>query len=161
MYDNTMTIKDYVTLFLNEGTLISTGIYEWQIPSTYYTDQRSTVCTVSVVGANIASSGTHTNILIEYSNGGNNIYSKDNNTYVIAHCQHESTGAGGNSLYKAFPQEIELLTTARPQVIRLRFLTGTKGVQAMDNGCITLKYCYYNSEHVNKDLHNQYTNTLK
>lgn len=161
MYENTLSIKDYLNLFLGDANVLSAGIYEWDIPSTYYTNQRSTVCTVSVCGANLKSAGPHTNLMIEYSNGGRNIYSKDNNTYVIAHCQHEDSGGGGNALYKAFSQDIQLLTTPRPQKIRLRFIHSNNANQAMESGCVTLKFCYYNAEETNKDLHNQYTNTLK
>jgi len=161
MYNNGMSIKDYVSLFIGDATNISTGVYEWDIPATYYTNQRSTVCTVSVVGSSLYASGPHTNLMIEYRNGARNTYSQNNNTYIISHTQHEYSASNTTSYYKSFKEDIELLTTARPEKIRLRFLHDNGVSQSMGSGCVTLKFCYYNAEETNHELHNQYTNTLK
>lgn len=159
MYDNTLNIKDYVTLFIHEADENpSNGIYTWRIPSTYYTNQRSTVCTVSVVSANLTPAQTHNSVLIDYANGGVNSYNK-NQRYIIGHAQlmdHTNKSFfidGGN---------IELLTTARPDTITLKFVKENDGLEKeMTNGTVTLQYCYYNADSTNANYHNEFTRTLK
>lgn len=167
MYDNTANIKDYVTLFLTEAdekpAVLQNGNFEagaftWRIPTTYYTNQRSTVCTVSIVNANLTSGDTHTSVLINYLNGGVNIYSK-NQKYIIGHA---FVSDHTNKAFYIDDSKIKLLTNARPDKITLDFIKETDGKsKSMATGSITLEFCYYNSESTNANYHNQFTNSLK
>lgn len=161
MYDNKLSIKDYVTLLLTDADENpEDGVYTWNIPTTYYTNQRSNVCTVSIVGCNLQTVASQATLVINYVNGASNIYSKDNQTYLIGHCEYHADH-GTHGAYTIIDRQINLLTTARPNKITLEFLNDNLVLNDMATGIVTLEFCYYNAEETNDNLHNQYTNTLK
>jgi hypothetical protein len=159
MYDNTLNIKDYVTLFLSEADeKPANGIYTWRIPQTYYSNQRSTVCTVSIVAANLTPTSLHNSVLVDYANGGINSYNKKQR-HIIGHAQVKDHGAKSFFIDKG---NIELLTNARPDKITLKFIKESDALEKeMANGTITLQFCYYNAEETNANYHNEFTRTLK
>jgi len=159
MYNNTANIKDYVTLILSEADENpSNGIYRWLIPTTYYTNQRSKVCTVRIVNANLTPTSLHNSILIDYANGGLNSYNKKQR-HVIGHAKLMDHS---NKSFYINDSKIYLLTNARPDSITLKFIKESDAQEKlMANGAITLEFCYYNAESTNESLHNQFTNTLK
>lgn len=159
MYNNTANIKDYVTLFLNEADENPVdGVYRWLIPTTYYTNQRSTVCTVSIVAANLTPVQTHNSVLVDYANGGVNSYNKKQR-YIIGHAKLMDHT---NKSFYIDGGKIKLLTNARPDSITLKFIKENDGLEKeMANGTITLEFCYYNAESTNANYHNQFTNSLK
>ena len=72
---NGANIKDYVTLFLEDAVFLENDtLFTWSIPVTYYSNQRSRVCSVSVISANIITNMAFTNktIILDYVNGGFN-----------------------------------------------------------------------------------------
>lgn len=167
MYDNTLNIKDYVTLFLSEADNPSNGVYTWRIPQTYYTNQRSTICTVSVVAANLTPASLHNSVLIDYANGGvNSLHAKfkpldvpKSQRYIIGHAKVMDHASKSFFIDKG---NIELLTTARPDIITLKFVKENDGLEKeMTNGTVTLQYCYYNADSTNANYHNEFTRTLK
>ena len=156
---NKLEIKDYITLFLREADENPAhGVYSWRIPQTYYTNQRSNVCTVSVAGGNLTPATTHNSVLIDYANGARNIYSKKQR-YIIGHGKLVDHS---NKAFYVEPKGIELLCNARPEKITLKFIKESDALEKqMADGCITLVYCYYNAEETNAHLFNGFTNTLK
>lgn len=161
MYGNQYHIKDYMTLLLTDAHNPGDGIFIWEnIPTGYYTNQRASVCTVSVVGANLTVAGTHSNLLINYANGGTNIYSQANQWSVISHCNYEKDH-GTHGSFTVDRKQVELLTNARPQQITLEFRTDNLVRQDMTTGVVTLEFCYYNAEETSSNYHNQFTPTLK
>ena len=167
MYDNKLNIKDYVTLFLSEADNTANGVYTWRIPSTYYTNQRSTVCTVSIVSANLTPSSVHNSVLIDYANGGVNSYHAKfkavdlpkSRRHIIGHAQLKDHA---NKAFFIDKGNIELLTNARPDTITLKFVKESDTLEKqMASGVITLQFCYYNAEETNANYHNEFTRTLK
>jgi len=153
-----LDIKDYVTLFLEEADVNALdGKYVWNIPSGYYTNQRSQVCTVSIVAGSITPVSIAAGLLVDYGNGGLNTYNK-NQRYIIGHGQLTSDDNNAFYIYGG----IDLLTTARPDKISLNFLRETDQLEGIIlAGGITLEFCYYNEAETTANYHNQFTPTLK
>jgi hypothetical protein len=161
---NGANIKDYVTLFLNDAVVSANAtLFTWSIPATYYSNQRSRVCSVSVVSANIITDVELKTIILDYVNGGFNTYSSSNGRHIVAHLGvSDFTNKIFETSHRSEP--INLLTNARPDKIQLKFFNGLNGSlneDDLDFGCITLAFTYYDAEETNKQLHNQYTNVLR
>jgi len=153
-----LDIKDYITLFLNEADVNALdGKYVWNIPSGYYTNQRSQVCTVSIVAGSVTPVNMTVGCLIDYGNGGINSYNKKQR-HIIGHGQ--LTSDVNNAFY--FHGGVALLTTARPDKIALNFINETDQLEGiMLAGSVTLEFCYYNEAETTANYHNQFTPTLK
>ena len=162
---NVANIKDYVTLFFDESlTVFNSTLFTWSIPASYYSNQRSRVCSVSIVSANISTRGQYkTAISIDYVNGGFNTYSSSNRRHIVAHLGvSDFTNKIFETSHRSEP--INLLTNARPDKIQLKFFDGFNDLLDIDDlnyGCITLAFTYYDAEETDKQLHNQYTNVLR
>jgi hypothetical protein len=162
---NGANIKDYVTLFFEDsGAVAGDKIFTWSIPVSYYSNQRSRVCSVSIVSANISTRGQYkTAISIDYVNGGFNSYSTSNQRHIIGHA---GVVDYTQKIYETLQgyEAIRLLTNARPDKIQLRFLNydnlelSTSDILGF---IITLAFTYYDAEETDKQLHNQYTNVLR
>jgi hypothetical protein len=161
---NGANIKDYVTLFLNDAVVSANAtLFTWSIPATYYSNQRSRVCSVSVVSANIITDVEFKTIILDYVNGGFNTYSSSNRRHIVAHLGvSDFTNKIFETSHRSEP--INLLTNARPDKIQLKFFDGFNNLLDEDDlnyGCITLAFTYYDAEETDKQLHNQYTNVLR
>ena len=167
---NVANIKDYVTLFFDESlTVFNSTLFTWSIPASYYSNQRSRVCSVSIVDATITTDTLFKSILIDYINGGFNSYSTAKRRNVIGQMSIVET-SGGLSTYviSHVSEPIRLLTNARPDKIQIKLLkTDNTEIRDTDiyfigaGGCITLAFTYYDAEETDKQLHNQYTNVLR
>ena len=149
-------ISDYVTLFINPTTIAATppvnDIYTFDLNNAYFSDQRSATASVSIVAGTLEHS-TATSLTIDYVNGSRN--SVEN---IVAHAYMVDSEL---TLFNLAQGQIELFVTARPDKIQLRFFDDEhKPVGDIVSASITLKYSYYNSEQVSRDLHNEFTNTL-
>jgi hypothetical protein len=161
---NVANIKDYVTLFFDESlTVFNSTLFTWSIPVSYYSNQRSRVCSVSIVSANISTDVEFKTIILDYVNGGFNTYSSSDRRNIVAHL---GVSDFANKVFETshVTEPIRLLTNARPDKIQLKFLKddNTEIVyNDMYGGCITLAFTYYDAEETDKQLHNQYTNVLR
>lgn len=153
-----LDIKDYVTLFLNEADVNAfDGRYTWNIPSGYYTNQRSQICTVSIVAGSITPFKSSIGLFVDYGNGGINSYNKKQR-HIIGHGQLTSDDYDAFYLHGG----VDLLTTARPDTISLNFVQETDQLEGrILAGGITLEFCYYNESETTANYHNQFTPTLK
>lgn len=150
-------VNDYVHLYLKDATK-SGDFYTWVIPSSYYTNRRSSVCTVESVGGTITSTlATVKGIVVNYVNGAQNSYSSGNVPAVLCHAYTVTP------LDYTFTKDIQLLVEARPQQITLK-ITADNGTPAdtapLTVGCLSLKFSYYNALQTGELLHGQYTPTL-
>lgn len=150
-------IKDYITLFLSEADVTTGGRYTWNVPIAYYTNQRSTVCTVSIVGGSVHTTYTERGMLVDYKNGGLNSYNK-RQRHIIGHGQMSDDT---NNVYY-IRGGIDLLVAARPDKITLALINEVDRLEHVaSSGALTLQFCYYNASDVSSDLHSQFTPTLK
>ena len=165
-YSNKYNIKDYVTLFISEadntpsnvgsGGTNPGGVYTWKIPQSFFSNQRSNVCTVGIMTGSISGVYTSHGVVVDYRSGLNS-YSKKQR-HIIGH--GHSIGFKENE-YFFENTDIELLVNARPDSISLGFYSeADNGAKVVAAGSITLAFCYYNASETNANLHNQFTPTL-
>ena len=171
---SSLKVCDYVTIHA-EGTLTTDNpnqIYEFDIPNTYYSNQRSQVCTVEITSGMVKSSvGTVKDVIIHYLNGGVNHYVSNSLRPVIGNAIKITTTTANDTTI-AHTMLINptgaLLCNARPQKISIQFrnLAYTDGnLQAPSlaaanqifNFMITLKYSYYDSIETARELQREKT----
>jgi hypothetical protein len=159
-----LKVCDYLSLYILDAELETTTnslTYKWTIPNSYYTDQRSQVCSVEITaGALECDDSKNINSLaIAYMNNGSfNQYSSK--TILVGAEAVNMTKATapvigyGYNLYTGITAMFQaegsgaLLCNARPQTIYMKFIkTNKTEVLENDNltGCLTLKYLYYNA----------------
>ena len=152
-YSSGLKVCDYVTLHSNDTSSHTEGVYTWNIPQSYYTNQRSQVCTVTCARrVALIDSNNLKGSIYTYENNGYNHFASSGGRPVIAYAHvnsvraHEIQGAG------------ELLTSARPQQISIKVTDLAKVViTATTTFSITLKFTYYNAIETARDLQNEKT----
>ena len=150
-----MDIKDYIVLGGNTATSYNGG-YRWNIPPSYYSNQRASVATVELLQFNHTKSSAHELALISTELGLQNQYASTGGRGVLAIAQNNvddmSTYFGGT---------MKLLTPARPTDIVIYFYAAD-GVTKRnpDEFKLVLQFCYYNAEDTTKELLRQYTPTI-
>lgn len=155
-----MEIKDYVvlrqvdaqnsTIDASQNTLI------WHIPASYYSNQRSTSCSVSLIDAFGQDANSNDEVLSVRANltATNQYNSANSNTYL------GKLPLGKPSINNA----MKLMTTARPTQIEFKLINETQAdglPVAAITGCIfVLEFCYYNSVDTANHLVKQFTPTI-
>lgn len=146
-------VCDYVTLTLEDADVVSLSdnTYTWYIPqSAYKTNKRSQVATVQTISGGFegADDGIH-EIGIEYLDGAFNSYSSSKQAPIVGLCreiQHHTHGS--SEVGKSFDcvGTGEILINARPQQIKLKFLSSQNTAVGNDlAGRIALKFSYYDA----------------
>jgi hypothetical protein len=166
MSNNSADIKDYVTLFTSTGVpddAANPSHYTWNIPQSYYSNQRSSICSVSCVGANITTKNSYNSVIVVWDGGTTNSYEQNQRAVLFHPTAVGFPVATGNKAFHTSPDanKIELMVRPRPSTITLAFV-GEAGVRDkyIATGCITLCFSYYNQEASTKLLMDQYTPTL-
>mgnify|MGYP001165479357 FL=1 len=142
------------TLDANNDTLT------FDIPSTYYTNQRSTVCSISLVDFNFVADSTDDYILVYYDNIGQNQFNSANNGLYLGYgvCK----GANTDPLQISNSDRFKVLVNARPTTITLKLKAqgNTALGAAITNAFFVLKFEYANPVDTSEMLLNDYTPTL-
>ena len=142
------------TLDANNDTLT------FDIPSTYYTNQRSTVCSISLVDFNFVADATDDYILVYYDNIGQNQFNSANNGVYLGYgiCK----GANTDPLQHTNLDKIKTLVSPRPTTITLKLKAegNTALGSAITNASFVLKFEYANPVDTSEMLLNDYTPTL-
>ena len=142
------------TLDANNDTLV------FDIPATYYTNQRSSVCSISLVDFNFVADATDDYILVYYDNIGQNQFNSSNNGVYLGYglCK----GANTDPLQLTNLNKIKTLVNARPTTITLKLKAegNTALGSAITNAFFVLKFEYYNPVDTTELLLEQYTPTL-
>ena len=149
-------VCDYVTLTLEDADVVSLSdnTYTWYIPqSAYKSNKRSQVATIQTISGGFegVSNGIH-EIAIEYLDGAFNSYSSSKQAPIIGICRelqfHTYTVSGTDVVGKSFDcvGTGEVLINARPQQIKLKFLSSQNTAVGNDlAGRIALKFSYYDA----------------
>jgi len=150
----TSYICDYVTVFFEDGNITS-NVGEWNIPaSSYYYQSRGNLVLVSLVDATFDADGDN-NILIAYDNGFNGSVAQvgtadpiANNLAVLGSLVQTSNPNDANNGQYVYQrtEPIKVLTSARPNKIRLTFLKDNKQDRDVTRGSVTLKFEYLSPE---------------
>ena len=142
------------TLDANNDTLT------FDIPSTYYTNQRSTVCSISLVDFNFVADATDDYILVYYDNIGQNQFNSSNNGVYLGY--GVSKGANTDPLQISNSDRFKVLVNARPTTITLKLKAqgNTALGAAITNAFFVLKFEYGNPVDTSEMLLNDYTPTL-
>jgi hypothetical protein len=142
------------TLDANNDTLV------FDIPATYYTNQRSSVCSISLVDFNFVADETDEYILVYYDNIGQNQFNSANNGLYLGYgiCK----GRANDALQLTNLNKIKTLVNARPTTITLKLKAegNTALGSAITNAFFVLKFEYYNPVDTTELLLEQYTPTL-
>tara|TARA_R100001440_G_scaffold6925_2_gene13937 strand:+ start:2735 stop:3214 length:480 start_codon:yes stop_codon:yes gene_type:complete len=132
----------------------------FDIPSTYYTNQRSTVCSISLVDFNFVADATDDYILVYYDNIGQNQFNSSNNGVYLGYglCK----GANTDPLQITNLNKIKTLVNSRPTTITLKLKAqgNTALGAAITNAFFVLKFEYANPVDTSETLLNDYTPTL-
>ena len=159
-----MEINDVIVLHqadarnttLNAGN----GLLTFDIPASYYTNQRSSVCSISLVDFNFVADATDDYILVYYDNIGQNQFNSSNNGVYLGYglCK----GANTDPLQLTNLDKIKTLVNARPTTITLKLKAqgNTNLGAAITNAFFVLKFEYANPVDTSETLLNDYTPTL-
>jgi len=159
-----MEINDFLVLHQADArnTTLNAGnnTLVFDIPSTYYTNQRSSVCSLSLVDFGFVEDGTDNYLLVYYDNIGQNQFNSSNNGVYLGHavCRFDA-----NSTYQTPDVEkVEVLVNARPTTISIKVLAeGNSPLgAAITNAFFVLKFKYGNAVDTSELLLEQYTPTL-
>lgn len=159
-----LDIKDYVNLHVKESRKLSTGVYEWTVPHGYYSNKRSSVCTVHIVASSVRTFQAHDGgLFISYETGAFNTISAGNSHHtdnpILSHVTPH--GRSNPSSFDTDVPQCKLLVAARPEKIKLKFAdTKEHGVKELGGGVITLCYEYYDSVDTAEQFHEQFVRTL-
>ena len=153
-YSSALKVCDYVTLHSGDiATTVTNGVYTWNIPQSYYTNQRSQVCTVECTKgvATIPDATDRKATIFAYENNGYNHFSSRGRP-VIAYGHVNSLNV--QELYGCG----ELLTSARPQQITIKASKLNQGaVPTTTVSSLTLKFTYYNALETARELQSEKT----
>ena len=159
-----MEINDVIVLHqadarnttLNAGN----GLLTFDIPASYYTNQRSSVCSISLVDFNFVADATDDYILVYYDNIGQNQFNSANNGLYLGY--GVSKGANTDPLQISNSDRFKVLVNARPTTINLRLRSqGNSALgSAITNAFFVLKFEYSNPQDTSELLLEQYTPTL-
>ncbi len=156
-----MDIKDY--LVLRQGDAID-GIINntknnlvWNIPPSYYSNQRSNTCSVKLIdayGTNSNFSDQELSVLVNLT--VSNQYNTANSSPYLGKLLNGKQNSG---------YAMSLLTSARPTTIEIKLVNETNEINvdggnptgSIDGAVFVLEFTYYNSNETAHDLVNQYT----
>ena len=147
-------VPDYLMLYkvdaVNNG-----GKYTWNIPSSYYSNQRGQVCYVSLCDCLVDDTGVDEEIAVKYHSGGQNYHSTKNSGAYLGGLS-TSVESAGHSHHKYDADRVKLLVSARPTTIELSTVNCNDDLVELDEVIFVLKFEYLNTENTN----NQYINTF-
>lgn len=160
---NKNIISDYITLTVRDSTAdVSAGVRSWAIPDNWYSNQRSKVCTVTLVFGNAVMAAADTEfgeedrgINLCYLNGAQNSMTIDGCNSMLANGYSYS----GDNRYK-LESCGSLLVTARPCQIRMKYSDYDGDGETPLFSEITLRYDYYDSTEISQGFHEEFTNVL-
>ncbi len=159
-----MEINDVIVLHQanarNTTLDANNGILTFDIPASYYTNQRSSVCSISLVDFNFVADATDDYILVYYDDIGQNQFNSSNNGVYLGYglCK----GANTDPLQLTNLDKIKILVNARPTTITLKLKAqGNNDLgSAVTNAFFVLKFEYSNPVDTSELLLEQYTPTL-
>lgn len=145
-----MNIPDYITLYQSDAITVN-NTYKWNIPMSYYSNTRGSVCYVSLVDSCISTTATE-NIIVKLKNQGQNTSNSKNDGSVLGILKYFT-----QSTHFENYQPIKVLLNARPPSIEIDLKLLSTNLHAnATNFMIVLKFEYYDPQ----DTQKQYVNTM-
>ena len=149
-------INDYIVLSKSSGTAYNGG-FKYNIPATWYSNQRSSVSTVELIQLYQDKDAGHDMAYIATNLGLQNqfVANGSDGRSILAVLANNTT----NGTY--LTESMNLLTPARPTEIIIDFYDVDASTKRNpDNFVLTLKFSYYNSKETADNLVNQFTPSL-
>ena len=143
-----LKVCDYITLRFDETVNRVGDVWTWDVNGSYYTDQKSTVCSVELCTGGFKGLAVNASVFtVAYMPGVQN-----GNTRVIGIGKRI---LGSNNVCDVWGN-IHALVSARPQVISLK-LTSPSGATIGLNvvGFIVLKFSYYSQVATQDSFHTE------
>ena len=142
------------TLDANNDTLV------FDIPNTYYSNQRSSSCFLTLVDFNFSKDQTDDYLLVYYNTLSQNQFNSANNGTYLGYgiCK----GDANDPLQITNSPNFKIMVNARPSNITLKIKAQGNGNlgSAITNAFFVLKFDYANPVDTGEELLNQYTPTL-
>ncbi len=162
-----MDIKDYIVLRQTEAvssTLNATNnTLTWNIPSTYYSNQRSNVCSVKLIDAYGTANNIRDNKLSILTNLSIQNQSNSGNTLPYLG-KLQSGGEASGSDNTSIQADMELLTAPRPTTITFTIINQTTNtgslLNAVNGAVFVLQFKYYDVEKTTNNLVEQFSPKL-
>lgn len=141
------------TLDANNDTLV------FDIPNTYYSNQRSSVCTITLVDFNFSKDANDDYVLVYFDTIAQNQFNSANNGVYLGYAIN---GKANDPLQVTNLNQFKTLVTARPSTITLKIKAqGNSNLSsAITNAFFVLKFEYSNPVDTGEELSNQFTPTL-
>lgn len=139
-------LPDFLTLWTNDATLSGTT-YTWNIPDSYYSNDRVSTCYVSLVSlvGNFAGlAGADTAYACILKDGAANYSSTKNNGIVLGFVEQQSVA---DFIYHPAGSVLQPMIKSNPQTLSIVFtdLAGTDmAVAGADNFVLSLRFDYIN-----------------
>lgn len=150
-YNKNSEICDYIQLNFSDAT-VNNNVMSWNIPDVYYTNRRSPVCTVKMVEVAMLTS-QNTTLLVKYKNSAQNVYSSKNSGAILASAFRKFDGGANTNYVMNNTNDIEVLTSARPQTISLEIVQPTdESVLISNSAYFVLRFKYYDPDEVAKNF---------
>ena len=136
-----MDIKDYIILSDTTKTELANSVYRFTIPRNYYSNDRSSVCSVELQAVFINENASHEVNYISTNLGSRNQYY--NNTGSVLGVL---TNTKANEPAYTTTENMKLVTEARPQVIEISFHRETDAKIEPVDFKLVLCFSYYNDD---------------
>lgn len=148
-----MNIPDYITLHKTDAdtTLANDGLYKWNIPMSYYSNTRGSVCYVSLADCCLTSATTQ-HLIVKLKNQGQNTSNSKNDGSVLGIVNRN---ASAHHFRNAEP--IKILLNARPPSIEIQVKQANDNLKVtVSNLMVVLKFEYFDPQ----DTQKEYVNTM-
>ena len=144
-------ICDYVTLYFADGTLtLANGNRTFNVPTaSYMFTNRGQYCLVSMVDGSFLRTAESDSVTVGYVGAMNAGGSDMTQPAILGHFNQAVQHGNNDYKHEFIPNNIKLLTQARPSQIVLSFRSASdKSVVSSNNGYVTLKFEYLSKKQV-------------
>jgi hypothetical protein len=161
---NVYKVCDYLVLDLRDSDIsdTDTNTYTWFIPdSAYKSNRRSQVATMEVISGGFQGGADQANVLfIEFHQGSYNSYSSSKQHPVIGFCRRQFR-SGSNNFKQSYDcvGAGEVLISARPREIKLKFVPTETAAGATFAGKVCLKFSYYDAVGTGESMAGEYSHS--
>ena len=151
MCDQLKRVPDYVALYSGDAT-VDGNKYKWNLNPSYFSNQRSTVCFVSLADTLIDDQNANTELIVKYHGGVQNMFSSNNDAGFYLGGLDVVVDSGGHNHHTYMKEHVRLLVPARPQTIELSVTELDETAITPDNATFVLRFDYLDPEETTQEI---------
>jgi hypothetical protein len=151
-------LPDYITLYRADAYIEHANhVMVWNIPNSYYTNVRGSVCYVELVQGIVRETVSNDlQLTIKMVGGVQNQQTTKNDGSILGVVGVQSTAGSHKDLYQPlFGEPIKCLISSRPNTIKLQVCEIDNDPITLDNGIFVLKFTYFNDKKTSEGLAEQ------